>query len=188
VIAIDLVAVQTASKFRGIGKYTLALLTALERQCGPQLIYWQHRELETPLLPPGSRVPVVFARPQDADWLIVTSPFEGDAHYHIPIPGQTGRTRLACIIYDFIPLMWPERYLQGAKGVFYRTQLAKLTQYDRLLAISAKVQHEAETRLAVDSTKTRTLGAGVFEHVLQTPQVTPPPTATSPPQSAVEVS
>ncbi|HZY85267.1 MAG TPA: glycosyltransferase [Gemmataceae bacterium] len=164
-LLIDGQVLQTDSAWRGMGRYSRNLLEALVR-ARPR---WRMAVVQNELLQPAdpawlAGLPVLRLRPPLADhpqhsrqsagnelhygdWLrswaadlvLVLSPFDASA----VTPRFVGRRpRLAGILYDLIPLLYPEQYLNYPEAQnWYARRFRKLLHYDALLSIS-----EASTR------------------------------------------
>jgi glycosyltransferase involved in cell wall biosynthesis len=158
-IGIDMLAVQTpGSRQRGIGRYSLHLVSALVAQRSKhQFVLYAHDGLPADRLPAAPHASVrtlrrephlgertLFAaidriartNPDALDLLLILSPFEMHADYCLPSK-PLNRLRVAAVAYDLIPFLFQENYLNdphwAAKA--YR-HLQTLRQYDQLLAIS----------------------------------------------------
>jgi glycosyltransferase involved in cell wall biosynthesis len=164
-LIIDGQVLQTDSAWRGMGRYSRNLLGALVR-VRPR---WRMAVVQNELLQPAdpawlAGLPVLPLRPPMADhpqhwrqrpgndlyygdWLrswaadlvLVLSPFDAFA----VTPRFVGRRpRLAGVLYDLIPLLYPDPYLGYPEAqTWYARRFRKLLRYDALLSIS-----EASTR------------------------------------------
>jgi hypothetical protein len=74
--------------------------------------------------------------PERLDLLLLSNPLENFRGYLPPQP-PAGGVRMAAIVYDLIPALFPQQYLRHpAIAEAYRRALAALEQYDLLLTIS----------------------------------------------------
>jgi glycosyltransferase involved in cell wall biosynthesis len=94
----------------------------------------------------------------------------GSAFEHVGIDrlwppyARRGRLKVVVTVYDLIPELFPELYLQDP-GVRrgYRSRLELIRQADGILAISAATGADVVTRLAVPPARVRVVGTGVDE-------------------------
>ncbi|MCX6365095.1 MAG: glycosyltransferase [Armatimonadetes bacterium] len=152
-VLVDLQALQTHSKNRGIGRYTkdllLALVPQLEAQ-GAEVVVFADAQLPAPewplssvtLFDPGdfaknspesTLVLETFLRVQRADWVFVPSPVdEGVTVDFSKLP-----TLVATICYDLIPLIFAERYLPNPiDRASYDAAIATIRTADQVFGIS----------------------------------------------------
>ena len=81
--------------------------------------------------------------------------------------------RLAVTLYDLIPELFPEIYLENPEvNVWYRTRLGLVRRADRVLAISQATAADAVEQLGLPEERVVVVGAGVSE------RFHPPETAT----------
>jgi glycosyltransferase involved in cell wall biosynthesis len=81
------------------------------------------------------------------DAVIYATPFEGWGEQNeaaLPCGAMHGALRVA-VLYDFIPWLFPEQYLNTAHGYrqWYERRLAALHEFDLLLAISESTRRDA---------------------------------------------
>ena len=133
---------------RGIGRYTLELIRAVEAR-SPELVrayvadpaFPMHEQVRE-LLPTGRLVrsddPDLARRPPRV--LHVTSPFV-EGHGHVELLPRWARgvdTRLVATVYDLIPSRFPEIYLRDPDvAAMHDQRLQLLRGCDRLLSISS---------------------------------------------------
>lgn len=84
------------------------------------------------------------------DWVLVSSLFE-DGHNAVTSVGALGCGQAtAVVLYDLIPLLYPELYLVGeTRRRWYESKLHQLRQADLLLSISAASGAEAVEQIGV---------------------------------------
>ena len=180
-IVIDLQGAQSESRFRGIGRYSLALALGVARNAGPHEVWLllnaalpaaipELRQAFAGLVPPERirlfEPPVHTAEHQPAnspraragellrehaiaqlrpDVVLVTSLFEGYVDDSVISVGQLdsgGAT--AVVLYDLIPFLNPDNYLQHpAQRAYYGRKIDSLRQAGLLLAISDYSRQEA---------------------------------------------
>ena len=100
------------------------------------------------------------SNPDRLDLLLLTCPLENFQGYLPPFP-KRGGPKLAALIYDLIPLVYPEHYLRHpAIARAYRRAIAALRQYDLLLTISESGRNEVLRRLGVSGDRVVNIGAG----------------------------
>lgn len=147
-IAFDGMGLQSHSRNRGIGRYLNHLLTALAKRDEPLIVYGS-AHLPTENIPRSFNVisklltgdyaealaNVAEHNPDNADWLVIGSPFELHAHNRLPHPLKS-KVPLAAIAYDLIPHLFPAEYLNDKFADAYRGELEILRQYPLLMAIS----------------------------------------------------
>lgn len=191
-IVIDMQGAQTESRFRGIGRYSLALAQGIVRNCGEHDVYLvlngmlddsiegiraafagllpqSHIRVWYAEGPVADNNPANVARRQVAehvrqacidalepDVIHVTSAVEGyidDAVIGSPILQRGAVT--SATLYDLIPLVSPQQYLDGNPGykAHYLDKVEAFKHYDLLLSISAFAREEALTLLSLDSNK-----------------------------------
>ena len=81
---------------------------------------------------------IVAANPDGLDVLLQPSPFEPSADFRLPDRPAHG-LRLAAVVHDLIPLVFPERYLSDDRvRRRYRAATSALRRYDAILMISEK--------------------------------------------------
>ncbi len=94
------------------------------------------------------------------DMVLTGSAFEGwiDDVATATFPANR-RFRHAVVLYDLIPLAFPERYLAGAAvGAWYRDRLREVAGADRLLAISEATGADARARLGLAEDRVVAIG------------------------------
>ncbi len=187
-IVMDMQGAQTGSRFRGIGRYTVALAKAMIRHRGEHdMVLLLNGLLEDSvaevrsafegLLPPDSILtwtapdPVHPSDPHNQgreelakllretmiaslqpDMVWISSFFEGYTDNAVASIRQLdAHTPVCTIAYDFIPLLYPDQYLDHdpAYARYYRDKVEQLRQADLLLAISESSRSEAIAQLAV---------------------------------------
>jgi glycosyltransferase involved in cell wall biosynthesis len=164
VILFDGLPLQTGSRGRGMGRYTANLLTAL-RAARPDwdlhlIVHADLQPVAADLIaglpvcvfePPLAHAPE--ARPVNdryfADWLLaqqpdwVLHPAAFDEFGRFPVYADR-RPRTAAVVYDFIPLLFPARYIGSYfEPGEYATRFGSLRECDLLLAISQATADDA---------------------------------------------
>lgn len=189
-ILIDLQGAQTMSRFRGIGRYSLALTKAIIRNANEHEIFillngeildacQDLKSLMLTLLP-KERV-IVFYAPQGVslaahpsawqkraaelirehfiaalapDIVYITSLFEGQCEANAVLSIGLGKSTYltACTLYDLIPLINAEVYLDSPEiKNWYMDRIDSLKRADLLLSISQYAKQEAMEVLALDT-------------------------------------
>lgn len=206
-IVIDFQGAQTASRFRGIGRYTSALTRGILRHAGTHEVWLVlNGALEEPIsairaefdgLVPQERIRVFqvpghvaemdtrntwrrraaelmreqFIAQLEPDIVLVTSLFEGyvdDAVASVGTFVDGGRT--AVILYDLIPLLNPDFYLESpSQRRAYMRKIASLRRAGLLLSISDYARDEAIKVLALDPDHVVAISTAVDESFM--PQV-----------------
>ncbi|MGH7137598.1 MAG: glycosyltransferase family 4 protein, partial [Pirellulales bacterium] len=111
------------------------------------------------------------------DWLLLTCPLENFQGYLPPFARRRG-PRLAAIIYDLIPLRFPDHYLaHPGIAAAYRRALAAVRNYDLLLTISQSARQDVYDLLQASPNRVVTIGAASDGEFFQ------PPTSRGDPQS-----
>lgn len=99
----------------------------------------------------------------DADVVLLSSLFEYGSQYstHLEMSHLRGKPT-AAIVYDLIPLHFPERYLPANEFVsrWYVRRLDLLKHIDLLLAISEATRTDLIERLGIRPERIRVIGAG----------------------------
>lgn len=106
------------------------------------------------------------------DLFLLSSALENFQGYLPPFPNRRG-PRLATLLYDLIPLRFPQHYL-GHPGIAeaYRRALAAVRQYDVLLTISESCRQDVIELLQLPADRVVTIGAGsdaMFFHPPESP-------------------
>ena len=181
-IGIDLLAIQAPScRGRGIGRYAEALIRALLVAAeGREFVFyrrddlgldWEQRAGEAapewfsvgpdPFDEPDGTLQQIVARnPHDLDWLFIPNPVVERRGFALPEP-VPGGPRLAAVVHDFIPALFPEGYLREEKlALEYANDLRRLRSYDLLLANSEATRRDAIDLLGVPDRRTATILAG----------------------------
>lgn len=158
-IGIDMLADQSAGRLRGTGRYTRGLVGELLADARHEVILYYYDGLPRSdcfvgnaqagrrSLPHGASLHAAVRRlardnPDGVELLLLTCPLENFEGYLPPFPTRRGPP-LAAIIYDLIPLRFPEAYLaHPVIAASYRNALAAVRQYDVLLTISESAQRD----------------------------------------------
>ncbi|HUY90537.1 MAG TPA: glycosyltransferase family 1 protein [Pirellulales bacterium] len=196
-IGIEMLGVQSAGRTRGVGRYTRQLVSHLLTRGSPREIVlyfhaglpggedaWPGRPAVRDLAPAGdgglaSAVARLAAEnPDRLDALLLTCPLEHFRGYLPPAP-RGGRLRLAAIVYDLIPALFPEQYLaHPVIAEAYRRALAAIEQYDLLLPISAAARDDCLRRLRTPADRIVNISAGGdFERFFPRGPAAPSPAA-----------
>ncbi len=195
-LVIDMQGAQTASRFRGIGRYTLSLTQAMVRMASPHheilLVVnaqipeglWAVRRAFDGLLDQNNiRVFDVPAEARDGGWgnaasepireafvaslkpdaVLLTSVFEAHIHKAVTSVGRAPALhKSAAILYDLIPLLHPEVYLQSREQKdFYSEKIATLKKTDLLLSISESSRREGLVHLGRPADSIVTVSAAI---------------------------
>lgn len=197
-IVIDMQGAQTASRFRGIGRYTMSIAKAMIRNRGEHEFILLLNGLFEETLPairgafegllPSENIltwttpdPVHVMDPANRgreelakllrealiaslrpDMVCISSFFEGYADNAVASIGCFDqRTPTCAIAYDFIPLLYPEQYLDHSPGYtqYYKSKVKELGRADLLLTISESSRQEAVELLDVDATHVANISA-----------------------------
>src|SRR6516225_407303 len=155
-IGIDMTGWQIPSaRGRGIGRYTQEFIAALTDgdSANEYILYFFDRfDCWDKKCGPGAKLRVVWSgnrflrdvvqglvdrNPDDVDLFLVTSPFSSEEGYCTPAK-PVSRLRLASVLYDLIPLLFEDSYLNGDLSfrADYLERLGRMQSYDLLLAIS----------------------------------------------------
>jgi glycosyltransferase involved in cell wall biosynthesis len=163
---------------RGIGRYSRHLVSALlARDDDHAYVLYAHTGL------PGARIPVssraelhwlgsagdrltvsqridrlARSNPDGLDALVVLSPFEHWSNYHPPARREGG-PRLAAVVYDMIPFLFPRDDAYDAVLMRHYRVLEELKRYDALLAISEATRRDTLRLLGGAADRVRTIGA-----------------------------
>ncbi len=155
-IGVDMLGIQSAGRTRGVGRFTRRLVSELiaRRPQSEFVLYFYAGHPGADEAFPGAAC--VKAMPRDdaqgglyrtarrladqnfdrLDALLLTNPLENFCGYQPPLPPASG-LRMGAIVYDLIPAIFPEQYLQHP-GIAraYGQALDALSRYDLLLTIS----------------------------------------------------
>ncbi len=172
-IVVDLLGVQNRDHGeRGVARYVLNLAMALEA-LNPTLVdvYLVHSHLPIPavldpLIASGKVVEASeFARsvPLEGGSFLAGSLFELDETDEtvIPLWARAQEWELVAILYDLIPLLFPEDYLASPADRYRLTSRYSLFRMcDQVLAISEATAQDGIHHLGLDPSKVTTIGAG----------------------------
>ena len=168
----DIQGIQSAAHGeRGIARYLTELALALEHSHPESVARYL---LDPHLAVPGSIEPLAASGrltftdridPNDASVYHVGSPFEYIQIDRVwPRIAHRAGMRLVVTLYDLIPKLFPEIYLQHPEvNVWYRTRLSLLRRADRVLAISQATADDAVEQLGLPEERIVVVGAGVSE-------------------------
>ncbi|HEX5445183.1 MAG TPA: glycosyltransferase, partial [Pirellulales bacterium] len=179
-IGIDMFGVQSPSRHRGIGRYTRHLVrTLLTQHAEHEYFLYFYDGLEGagdgwPGRPIIRRLTHDFPRrtlrhsPQQLtklgdrlDALLLTCAVESFEGY-LPPGSLPEGPPTAAILYDLIPAMMPDEYLnQPGLAEAYHAALRRLRQYDRLLAISEATRRDGLRQLGLAEGRIVTIGTAV---------------------------
>lgn len=199
-IVVDMQGAQSGSRFRGIGRYTIAFVQALVRNspADHQFILALNglypetiepiRSLFADLVDPGNIVvwhgaaPIAFLD-ADNDWrrlsaeaireaflescapdlILLTSLVEGATeNVATSIHTFDKRTPTAVILYDLIPLFYPEDYLQSDQAkAWYSEKIEHLKRADIWLAISESSRREGVEKLSLPEDRVFNVSAAI---------------------------
>lgn len=180
-IGLEMFGAQTAGRNRGIGRYGRSLAAALLAHAGPSHDLILYADSSGPLdhVPSDPRAPIRLIRPEPTlgaamarltvenpdglDALILLNPLELTPGYDPPARPRGGPALLA-VVYDLIPLLFPEGYLKRWPAPSFARRylwtLDRLRQYDRLLAISDATRADMIRLLGVSPNQVTTIGTG----------------------------
>lgn len=176
-IGIDMLGDQSAGRMRGVGRYTRGLIGHLVEASHEVVLYYhaglprtrqswpgnvEIRELPRAASPAGLYHAVEHlarVNPDGLDMLLLTCPLENYEGYLPPFPTRGG-PRLAAIVYDLIPLLFPNHYLRHpVLDRSYQRALEALRQYDLLLTISAATRRDVMQWLGMRGERVVNIGA-----------------------------
>jgi glycosyltransferase involved in cell wall biosynthesis len=193
-IGFDMLAVQSPQHgHRGIGRYSRHLVSALlARDDGHQYFLYAHSALPIERIPsaPGvvlrrlgpdqwtasQRIDrVVRLNPDGLDVLVVLSPFELWSNYHPPARSLQGKgPRLAAVVYDLIPFLFPREEVYDQVLVRHYRVLEDLKRYDALLTISEATRRDCLRLLAIPERRITMIG-GASDEQFFVPDRSPAP-------------
>lgn len=192
IIGFDLQALQTPSRDRGIGRYTLNLIEkilelddidtfklfvndqlpdkpALKLTKNSELVKINYRDSKNSADRIANNIiQTMKYRSSNLDVFFLPSTFEG----HPINPGTISpyldrlNSMFGVVVYDFIPLHFPYHYLKNpvVREVVYR-QLRILCQADILFAISEATRKDAITLLGINPKKVVTIWGGISDTI-----------------------
>jgi glycosyltransferase involved in cell wall biosynthesis len=181
-LGVDLHAIQAPScRNRGIGRYAQSLLHALPTVAPSwKLVFYRRADLELdsdPLLDDrvdewvtvepdpvgqadGTLQQIVQRNPQRLDWLLIPNPLIDRRLFAIPEP-VPGGPRLAAVVHDLIPALYPNHYLPDARlGLEYLRETRRLQAYDLLLCNSEATRRDHHRQLAIPERRLVNIRAG----------------------------
>jgi glycosyltransferase involved in cell wall biosynthesis len=183
-IGVEMVGTQSESRRRGIGRYCRNFAEALVSRgagSGHEFVFYAVTGLPTDQVPVGPNAVLRGLRPDPhlrqaftrlvsenrdgLDVLVVTNPLELNPGNDIPARPARGRgPALAAVVYDLIPLLFPDHYLRRWPGTLFARRylwtLERLRTYDLLLAISGSTRADVVRRLNVPAGKVVAVGTG----------------------------
>jgi glycosyltransferase involved in cell wall biosynthesis len=153
---------------RGVGSHAQFLLQAIRHHAGPELriigltdpdigpVAADHAalcdELRATFRIAASERPAIFLQ---------LSPMTHDTRPVAALLGRPGVTSVS-VIYDFIPLQFPERYLAERAGLYgYAAAMQWLQSYQCFLPISSCVARETSRRLGIASCRMHVTGVAL---------------------------
>jgi glycosyltransferase involved in cell wall biosynthesis len=105
--------------------------------------------------------------PDHLDVFLATSPFEAEEGMMPPGRWPTGPA-LAAVVFDLIPLVFPEMYLKAPRAAAtYRRQLERLRRYDGLLAISEATRRDCMERLGMGGERVTNISGAAASDVFR---------------------
>jgi glycosyltransferase involved in cell wall biosynthesis len=173
-IAIEVFGTQSPSRHRGVGRYTHEFVNALlELETGHEFVLYAQDGAPTDYLPGRGRADVRAIAPDtdrgernlsDAmrrilgtnedriDTLLLCNPSELRFDYSPPAPPLNG-VKVVVVVYDLIPLLFPEHYIDRWPGPeyarLYFRSLERIKRYDALLAISDATRDDFIDQLSI---------------------------------------
>lgn len=184
-VGIDMIAVQSATRNYGIGRYVRNLTQSLFKRSDLfEFVLYQY-EIYEPL--PAVSAPhctvqtlsgadstaaeisrIASQNPDGLDWLLLTSPFESLNGYEAPARAVSG-VPIAAIVYDLIPLIYPDWYLVNREiRRHYQRVCRKLASYDRLLSISEATRGDLAHHLGIPLDRTINISGAVESSAFRT--------------------
>jgi glycosyltransferase involved in cell wall biosynthesis len=181
-IGIDAIALQGWDRLRGIGRFAAGLLgRLLPADRSVEYVLYTYEDLPTDLIPGGPNVRrrslrrdpargesrlgqtldrIARENPDGLDLLLLLSPFEQAPGYSPPAR-PLGSLKLAAVVHDLIPFLFPERYLDdpGHAARSYR-HLERLRRYDALLCVSESTRRDLDRLLGLAPGRTKVIGEG----------------------------
>ena len=121
---------------------------------------------------------IVAANPDGLDVLLQPSPFEPSADFRLPYRPAHG-LRLAAVVYDLIPLLFPERYLPDERvRRRFHAAISALRRYDAILTISEWTRSDCLRLLGLPPHQVVTIGTASNSDFF-TPESTRPMSASA---------
>ncbi|MCL1634635.1 glycosyltransferase family 4 protein [Luteimonas sp. SX5] len=112
----------------------------------------------------------LFFRSLSPDVLLIASLFETGSCYTTALDWELLRgTRTAVVMYDIIPLLFPEKYLPSGEFVtdWYRGRLEEVKNFDLLLSISEATRSDLISHLDIPSQHIKVVSAGFDASLLR---------------------
>ena len=175
-VAFDARHLQTASRVRGIGRYTRNLLAAFAR-AAPAEVEWTLLRLRgfpppdpSPLPPHRDLGTIRPRRPELAmlalDPVLLSLELAGARPdvYHAVQLGLPARRRFAAVvtIHDLAPLRWPREYMRRPHArVGHQWQYALARRADAIIAVSAATRDDVVARLGVPTERVHVIPEAV---------------------------
>ncbi len=187
-IGIDLLPLQyEGSRLRGVGRYAAHLVQSIWDRMGGdhQFVLYRYHKLDDPLgsdqIPSDAEIceidqglgdqslrcrwsDLVQQNPHHLDLLIVTNPFELLPGYEPP-PRPTSNLAVVGVVYDLIPLVFPDRYLNDPNEARrYHRRIDTIRRYDRLIAISTATGSDLSRLIGYKPSRVTVAGGAVDHH------------------------
>ncbi len=183
-IGIEMFGTQSASRQRGIGRYSRSLVTTLlAREPKNHYVLYCRQGLPTDQIPEAPNALVRLLRPDPTrgettlahvmerltdtnsdglDALLLLNPLELALGFDLPSKPLNG-LKMFAVVYDLIPLLFQEEYFPrwpGPEFVHrYQQGLNRLRSYDALLAISEATRRNAISLLGLSPERVVSIGA-----------------------------
>lgn len=203
-IGIDVYAVQSLSRERGIGRYGRELVKALlATDRGHEFVLYVHPGLPREYVPedldgtirllPAQPAAdgqwgfdalneIARTNPDDLDVLLMTdmlNPYEPYPDSGPPPLPYRGRPLMACVVYDLIPFLFQERYLREPRyGASFYRRLERVGRYDLLLAISEATRADCQDMLGLGRDRVVSISTGGNGQFFVPDRSEPPPLST----------
>ncbi len=184
-IGIEVFGTQTASRHRGIGRYSYDLVvTLLARDPANEYVLYAQDGLTTDQIPTAPNAVLRLLRPDPVrgettlahaverltetnpdglDVLLLLNPLEMAPGYDVPAK-PLNRLKMVALVFDLIPLLFQEEYFSRWPGPEfvqrYLQGLNRLRNYDALMAISEPTRRDVLSFLGASPDRVVTIGTG----------------------------
>ena len=182
-IGIELLGTRSASRNRGIERYSRSLVaTLLDRDPSNDYVLYAREGLPTDHIPKAPNAVVRELRPDQAagettlahvmerlaetnpdglDVLLILNPLELAPGFDLPAKPLSG-LKMVAVVYDLIPLLFQEEYLSQCPGpecvLRYAQGLSRLRSYDAMLAVTEATRRDCLSLLNLSPDRVVTIG------------------------------
>lgn len=158
-IAFDMSFTETISNKRGIGQYNRNLIETIKQLDNNHSYYYYYPNTNKRYFNSKKNLSY-FLESNSIDIFHITSPFDFITNYH-PNKSWFNKTKVVVTLFDLIPLLFPNIYLnEVTKGSYFET-LQFIKSCDIIFAISQATKNDAVTHSGFDQNKIDVIMGGI---------------------------